>query len=192
MGLGEYHTAALCDDGSVYTWGYAGKVGMFSWMYTQEVGALGHGDKKHHFTPKKVEFFEKNNIKVKAITAGLYHTNALADDGQLYTWGRGLYGVLGNGSNDYALAPALNQEMKYLMEEEQAKWQIQKIESADEYSGALTSDQRLFVWGKNDRGQLGVGSGIGIDMVESENQPTLVSVLDEKQQPVLVKDFHPG
>ena len=82
--------------------------------------------------------------------------------------------------------------MKYLMEEEQAKWQIQKIESADEYSGALTSDQRLFVWGKNDRGQLGVGSGIGIDMVESENQPTLVSVLDEKQQSVLVKDFHPG
>jgi len=30
-------------------------------------------------------------------------------------------------------------------------------------------DGTLFVWGKNDKGQLGVGSGIGIDMVESEN-----------------------
>jgi len=33
-------------------------------MYTQECGALGHGDKKHHFQPKKVEYFEKNNIKI--------------------------------------------------------------------------------------------------------------------------------
>ena len=45
VALGEYHTAALTEDGSVYTWGYAGKTGFFNWMYTQEVGALGHGDK---------------------------------------------------------------------------------------------------------------------------------------------------
>ena len=49
VALGEYHTAALTNDGSVYTWGYGGKTGFFNWMYTQEVGALGHGDKKHHF-----------------------------------------------------------------------------------------------------------------------------------------------
>lgn len=32
--LGEYHTMVLTDDGSVWTWGYAGKKGMFNWMYT--------------------------------------------------------------------------------------------------------------------------------------------------------------
>ena len=32
--LGEYHSAALTDDGNVYTWGYAGKSGFFNWMYT--------------------------------------------------------------------------------------------------------------------------------------------------------------
>jgi alpha-tubulin suppressor-like RCC1 family protein len=48
------------------------------------------------------------------------------------------------------------------------------------------------VWGKNDRGQLGVGSGIGIDMVESENVPALVRVADAKDQPQLVRDFTPG
>lgn len=62
VALGEYHSAALTDDGSVYTWGYGGKTGFFNWMYTQEVGALGHGDKKHHFHPKKVEYFEKNGL----------------------------------------------------------------------------------------------------------------------------------
>ena len=32
--LGEYHTMVLGEDGSVWTWGYAGKKGFFNWMYT--------------------------------------------------------------------------------------------------------------------------------------------------------------
>ena len=34
ISLGEYHNLALADDGSVYTWGYAGKKGYFNWMYS--------------------------------------------------------------------------------------------------------------------------------------------------------------
>jgi alpha-tubulin suppressor-like RCC1 family protein len=34
VALGEYHTVALTEDGSVYTWGYGGKTGFFNWMYT--------------------------------------------------------------------------------------------------------------------------------------------------------------
>lgn len=34
IAVGEYHSVALTDDGSVYTWGYAGKVGFFNWMYS--------------------------------------------------------------------------------------------------------------------------------------------------------------
>ena len=52
--VGEYHSVALTDDGCVYTWGYGGKQGFFNWLYTQEVGALGHGDKTNHMIPKKV------------------------------------------------------------------------------------------------------------------------------------------
>ena len=114
IGLGEYHSIALASDGQVYTWGYAGKVGFFNWMYTQEVGALGHGDKKHTFTPKKVEFFEKNKIKVVKVEAGMYHCCALTDTGDVYTWGRGLYGVLGNGSNKYDLSPQLLEEFSIM------------------------------------------------------------------------------
>ena len=33
------------------------------------------------------------------------------------------------------------------------------------------TDGTFYVWGKNDRGQMGVGAGVGIDMIESENTP---------------------
>ena len=38
------------------------------------------------------------------------------------------------------------------------------------------NDGQLLVWGKNDFGQLGIGSGIGIDLVESENIPREVDL----------------
>lgn len=113
--LGEYHTMVLGEDGSVWTWGYAGKKGMFNWMYNQEVGALGHGDKEPHFNPKRVDYFHENKIKVTSIAAGNYHCVALDDKNRMYNWGRGQYGVLGNGSNSEHMTPYLNEEFEYQM-----------------------------------------------------------------------------
>jgi alpha-tubulin suppressor-like RCC1 family protein len=45
------------------------------------------------------------------------------------------------------------------------------VDGSDDYTGAIMKDGTLHMWGKNDRGQMGVGSGIGIDMIESENTP---------------------
>ena len=123
----------------------------------------------------------------------MYHTVAIASDDRVYTWGRGLYGVLGNGSNQYSLLPELNDELEYLRKEDPEGKVIRKIDSADEYTGALMADGSMWVWGKNDRGQMGVGSGIGIDMVESENVPREVIFTDEKTQaPLRIKNFHAG
>jgi len=60
---------------------------------------------------------------------------------------------------------------------------INKIDAADEYSAAISNSGELYVWGKNDFGQMGVGAGIGIDLVESENLPKEVDLkqaLDER------------
>ena len=48
------------------------------------------------------------------------------------------------------------------------------MHAADDYTAVILNDGQLLVWGKNDRGQMGVGSGMGIDMVESEATPTTV------------------
>ena len=50
----------------------------------------------------------------------------------------------------------------------------------------------LFTWGKNDRGQMGTGSGIGMDMVESENVPTRILLKNENEELIPAKDFTMG
>ena len=47
------------------------------------------------------------------IAAGNYHCVAVTSDQEMYTWGRGVYGVLGNGGNLQSLVPALNEEFQY-------------------------------------------------------------------------------
>jgi alpha-tubulin suppressor-like RCC1 family protein len=58
--------------------------------------------------------------------------------------------------------------------QEKTENKIKKIDCADEYTGALTEGGVLYVWGKNNQGQLGIGAGIGIDYTESEKFPTPV------------------
>jgi alpha-tubulin suppressor-like RCC1 family protein len=180
--MGDFHTMALAEDGSVYTWGFGGKKGYLNTFFA-EAGALGHGDKMDTFIPKKVRFFEKNNIVVKDIGCGIRHSVALSgiyslfihflDSGEVYTWGRGEYGLLGNGTNKDCLIPTKNEYLEmYLQENPENK--VVKVDCADEYSGALTQAGNLYVWGKNNQGQLGIGAGIGIDYTESEKFPTPV------------------
>ena len=55
------------------------------------------------------------------------------------------------------------------------------MDSADEFTVIQMEDGTLYAWGKNDKGQMGTGAGIGIDMVECENLPTLIEVQDDTE-----------
>jgi len=192
----------LAEDGSVWTWGYAGKKGMFNWMYSQEVGALGHGDKEPHFYPKRVEWFRENKIKITKIAAGNYHCVAIDTKNNMYNWGKGQYGVLGNGDNSEAVLPQLNEEFEFIKkqyeEEAPGTFGYKKVHSSDNYTAVVLKDGTLFTWGMNDRGQLGVGNAIGMDMVESENQPREIVFTQSfpghelHNDPVFIEDVYCG
>lgn len=71
--------------------------------------------------------------------------------------------------------------MLAMQEEDAEANKINLMTSADEFSVIQVADGSLYAWGKNDRGQMGTGAGIGIDMVECENTPTIVDLKDENE-----------
>ncbi len=174
IAIGEHHTIFLSDMGEVYTCGYGGKQGLLTRFIGQDTGALGHGNKTHSAFPKKVAFFEKSQIRVKQIAAGRYHSIALAENGDIYTWGRGAYGVLGDGKKTPSLTPVLVEDVAAYRKED-AKNEVIKIDAAENFTIALTKNGEVLTWGENDQGQMGVGVGTGLDMIESENVPTIVN-----------------
>ena len=134
VAAGYYHTAALKNDGTVWTWGYNG------------FGQLGVGSLIDSNTPLQV----KDLTGVRAITAGFFHTAALKSDGTVWTWGDNGYDQLGNGNAAYTSTP---QRVAGLTG-------VTAIAAAGAHTLALKSDGTVWVWGWNAYGQLGIGSTV--------------------------------
>jgi len=97
----------------------------------------------------------------------------LIDEGNVYIWGKGHYGIMGTGSIFNSLAPVKNQFLESLRKKN-PKERVIKIECADDYTAGLTSNGNIYAWGINNQGQLGTGGGSGKDYTDTEKFPTLV------------------
>jgi len=93
VSCGKDFTAIIADDGILYMTG------------SDLHGCMGcdrlFGDEV--LLPKRVEKF--NDMKVLQVDCGDAHVVALADDGEVYTWGCGQYGRLGLGTEDDVAIP---------------------------------------------------------------------------------------
>lgn len=92
------HVLALKVDGAtnyVYSWGYNG------------TGQLGHGNTTQMNIPMQIQYFNTNSIKIVDIRASNYSSYALADNGDLYSWGYNNGGQLGIGSTTAMNTPTL-------------------------------------------------------------------------------------
>jgi len=92
VACGDWHTAAIARDGSLYTWGDG------------TAGILGHGTPHRQWSPKQVDR-PLQGVIFTQVSAGPYHTAAVTKTGELYTWGDGFGGKLGHGSHDTCLSP---------------------------------------------------------------------------------------
>ena len=94
ISTGGSHTCALATDGTAACWGYNG------------YGALGNGTNTDSWVPVAVDRSGVLNGKTLAqVSAGLYHTCALATDGTAACWGYNVNGQLGNGTNTGSVVP---------------------------------------------------------------------------------------
>lgn len=73
IACGDYFSAAVTSDGSVWTWGAGSH------------GCLGHGDERGSDIPRLVEAF--TDVKVSMVACGKSHCAALTDIGTVWTWG---------------------------------------------------------------------------------------------------------
>lgn len=154
VSLGNSSSAAITSTGRVFTWGRNNK------------GQLGNGEADWDamsFVPVDItgQFNLNNEEKIVMISLGSYNSSALSSSGRVFTWGYNSSGELGDGTKINKLVPTditsrfnLNNEEKIVI-----------ISMKYWHMGAITSEGRLFMWGNNERGQL------GNDSISDRNTP---------------------
>jgi alpha-tubulin suppressor-like RCC1 family protein len=128
------HVVALARDGSVYTWGRAGKGRL-------GVGPLPTFDFKRYESaatsylpfPMRVP----DLVNVAAISAGSYHSLALLKDGTVRAWGENSSGQLGDGTTTDRPNPVAVRGVRNAI----------AISAAAQASAALLSDGTVMTWG---------------------------------------------
>lgn len=173
VACGAYHSAAITEGGALWTWGWGGS-------FWSGVGALGTGNKDSVKEPMVVNSFVKAGEEVTQVTCGTHHTVALTSDGRLYSTGKGDFGRLGRGDNrdepEFEEIDYFAQSNDSVLRPDDQAFII-KIGAGDNYSAVMSQHGELWVWGRNDYGQLGLGEEAMGDMYSAERYPRLVRSL---------------
>jgi len=143
IACGRFHTILLDKKGAVYTFG-----GGYH-------GQLGHDSIDDNHIPLKVNISEP----IKYIASGFMHSLAVAVSGRVYVWGSAIFGQLGLNDNYNQLTPVIN---KLILK------QVKLIAGGYSHSLAVTLDNEILSWGKNNHGQL------GITKIKEVIKPTLI------------------
>ncbi|MCD1275797.1 MAG: hypothetical protein LP071_02330 [Candidatus Nanogingivalaceae bacterium] len=143
IAVGDWHTCAVASDGKAYCWGYG-----------VTHAELGNGTMSQANSPVAVATNGVLSGKtVKRIAAGFDHNCAIASDDNVYCWGEGEHGALGNGSTARAATPVAVSTTGAL-----AGKTIKRIAAGIWHTCAIASDDKVYCWGDNGNGQLGNGS----------------------------------
>ena len=173
---GEYFTdisagtnfcLGLTNFGNVYSWGNNGS------------GRLGLGDKNNRNIPTKI----KGITGIKNISAGDSSSLAVKNDGTVYGWGYGSDGQLGFFVTGSTLNP---KEITTLNGKN-----IKQTSCGRAFSVAISRDGKLYSFGKNNSGQLGIMSNIPqkitIVSVVSYGKTKTVNISNGQEYIILLK-----
>ncbi|KAM9735317.1 putative E3 ubiquitin-protein ligase HERC1 isoform 5-T6 [Menidia menidia] len=120
----EKHSAAVTNDGELYTWGEG------------DFGRLGHSDSQSRNVPTLV----KDISGVGQVACGSSHTIAVAQDGRtVWSFGGGDNGKLGHGDTNRVYRPKVIEALHGFI--------IRKVCAGSQSSLALTSAGQVFAWG---------------------------------------------
>jgi len=139
---GNYHSLALCSDGTLASWG------------DNDNGQLGNGQTTNSSIP--VAVITSGVLSGKTVmkaAAGSFHSVALCTDGTVATWGSNLYYGLGTGSGPSSAVPAVVTTTGALSGQAPVDVTVNGTNCF-----VLASNGKAAAWGNNSNGQLGDNS----------------------------------
>ena len=136
ISAGDYHALALGSDGNVYAWG------------SNQYGQLGNGSTVNSLIPVSISGL--SGVTFTQISSGNYFSLAVASNGNAYAWGNNSYGRLGNGTTTNSSVPVLVQAPSTVT--------FTRISAGTSFATALGSDGNAYAWGRNQYGELGIGT----------------------------------
>ncbi|RDX59031.1 Ultraviolet-B receptor UVR8, partial [Mucuna pruriens] len=140
-------TAATSPPSRVLLISAAGNV-VCSWGRGED-GQLGHGDTDDRPLPTQLSALDAQQID--SIACGADHTLAYSESrNELYSWGWGDFGRLGHGNSSDLLIPQPIIALQGL--------RIKQIACGDTHCLAVTMEGEVQSWGRNQNGQLGLGT----------------------------------
>jgi uncharacterized repeat protein (TIGR02543 family) len=144
MSLGDRFSAIITTDGRLIIWG------------DNNFGQLGDGTTINKLTPIDITNYFNLELdeKITSISMGAAISSALTSSNRVFTWGRNLYGELGDGTLEHRALPTDITGNFNLASGEI----ITQIFLGWENGSAVSSFGRVFTWGLNDHGQLGNGT----------------------------------
>ncbi|KAL0245292.1 hypothetical protein GEMRC1_009371 [Eukaryota sp. GEM-RC1] len=127
IAVGDDFRIALCDDGTVLTWGRG------------KMGSLGLGTTENHKSPVEVSGLKD----IVQVAAGRGHALALSSEGLVYSWGANEAGQLGNGRKDAFNFGVTSPDRVYGL------YDVILIAAGANCSVAVDVAGRLYFWGEN-------------------------------------------
>ncbi|XP_044508522.1 ultraviolet-B receptor UVR8-like isoform X2 [Mangifera indica] len=140
IACGGRHSAVITDAGALLTFGWG--------LY----GQCGQGSMDDELSPVCVSSLLGSQIE--GVAAGLWHTVCISDGGDVYTFGGNQFGQLGTGGDQAETLPRL------LDAPSLKNFHAKIVSCGARHSAMITGDGKVFCWGWNKYGQLGLGDVI--------------------------------
>lgn len=140
IACGGRHSAVITDAGALLAFGWG--------LY----GQCGQGSTDDELSPICVSSLL--GIQIEGVAAGLWHTVCISADGDVYSFGGNQFGQLGTGTDQAETLPRLLDAPS--LENNHAKI----VSCGARHSAVVTDDGKVFCWGWNKYGQLGLGDVI--------------------------------
>ncbi|OMJ92190.1 hypothetical protein SteCoe_5062 [Stentor coeruleus] len=158
ISCGEEHSAFISSSGHIYTMG------------SNTDGRLGIGSRSIKQSPSPCLVEELANTKALKISCGWGHTAVILESGEVYSWGVGEFGALGNGTLENKWSPVLMSINNLAFD----------ISCGSRHTGIIVKERNgkksLMMCGGGEAGQLGTGRR------EKEFTPTFVEMPDDVDQ----------